>query len=62
MPGDLIAIEEPFFKAIEEAAVYMRCTNCLKSNKMSLLPTDVSTAGMQDLFSNNLITIKYFFT
>lgn len=48
MPGDIIAIEEPFFKAVDEAAVYMRCTNCLKSNKMSLLPTDVSNAGMRD--------------
>jgi tetratricopeptide (TPR) repeat protein len=39
-PGDIIAIEEPIFKAIDEGARYERCSNCLKSNLMSFIPCD----------------------
>jgi hypothetical protein len=37
-PGDVIIIEEPSFKAIDENAHYSRCANCLKSNRLNLLP------------------------
>lgn len=41
-PGDVVAIEEPFFKFVDLHAMsfyrYQRCFNCLKSNKLSLLP------------------------
>lgn len=36
--GDVIAIEEPFYKFIDKEFCYNRCTNCLKSNDLSLLP------------------------
>jgi SET and MYND domain-containing protein 4 len=39
-PGDIIAIEEPIFKAIIQEARYERCSNCLKSNLLSLIPCD----------------------
>lgn len=37
-PGDVIAIEEPFFKSIDKESVQSRCSNCLKTNKLSLIP------------------------
>lgn len=37
-PGDVIAVEEPFFKFIDTEACYSRCKHCLKSNDLSLLP------------------------
>lgn len=37
-PGDIIAIEEPFYKSIDKEFVYSRCSNCLKSNQLSLIP------------------------
>lgn len=37
-PGDVIAVEEPFFKFIDTEACYSRCKNCLKSNDLSLIP------------------------
>lgn len=36
--GDVIAIEEPFYKFIDKEFCYSRCTNCLKSNDLSLTP------------------------
>lgn len=40
--GDVIAIEEPFFKFMKDEAKFKRCANCLKSNKMNLLPSSGS--------------------
>lgn len=37
-PGDVIAVEEPCFKSIDENAHYSRCANCLKSKFLNLLP------------------------
>lgn len=37
-PGDIIAIEEPFFKYIDKKAYLVRCANCLKANDLSLIP------------------------
>lgn len=36
--GDIIAIEEPLFRMINRESRYMRCANCMKSNKMNLIP------------------------
>jgi SET and MYND domain-containing protein 4 len=36
--GDIIAIEEPFFKIIRESARYKRCCYCLKSENFDLIP------------------------
>lgn len=43
--GDIIAIEEPFFKIVESSASHLRCANCLKSNKMNLLPSSLSSSS-----------------
>jgi hypothetical protein len=40
-PGDVIAVEEPIFKEIKISGRYVRCSNCLKSNMLSLIPCDV---------------------
>ena len=45
--GDIIAIEEPFFKIVDASAFHLRCSNCLKSNKMNLLPTDLNTSSSE---------------
>lgn len=37
-PGDVIAIEEPFYKSIDQEFFHSRCANCLKSNQLSLVP------------------------
>jgi hypothetical protein len=52
-PGDVIAIEEPFFKFLLPEARHLRCANCLKSNKMNLTPSN--------LCSSSKITSKVFF-
>lgn len=36
--GDVVIIEEPFFKMPNKDVRYKRCANCMKSNLMSLLP------------------------
>lgn len=36
--GDIIAIEEPLFRMINRESRYMRCANCMKTNKMNLIP------------------------
>ncbi|KAG5677365.1 hypothetical protein PVAND_007129 [Polypedilum vanderplanki] len=36
--GEVIAIEEPLFKMPNKDVRYKRCSNCLKSNQMNLLP------------------------
>ena len=38
-PGDIVAMEETPFKALNNEGTYIRCANCFKSNKMSLIPS-----------------------
>lgn len=38
-PGDIVALEETPFKALNRKGTYIRCANCFKSNKMSLIPS-----------------------
>lgn len=53
-PGEVIAIEEPFFKFVDLQTrhfyKYQRCFNCLKSNQLSLLPGPHSGKGNKKLF------------
>lgn len=44
-PGDVIAIEEPFYKFINQDFSYRRCANCLKSNMLSLMPCLSCSSG-----------------
>lgn len=44
-PGDVIAIEEPFFKIVENSANHLRCANCLRSNKMNLIPSSLTSSS-----------------
>ena len=43
--GDFIAIEEPFCKIRAEDFNYSRCSNCLKSNNLNLIPCTGCTSG-----------------
>lgn len=42
-PGDVIAIEEPFYKCISKDFSHRRCAHCLKSNMLSLTPCESCT-------------------
>lgn len=53
-PGDIIAIEEPFFKIVDKSAYHLRCSNCLKSNKMNHTPSALSSS------SKSPLTLFYF--
>lgn len=44
-PGDIIAIEEPFFRIVETSASHLRCANCLRSNKMNLVPSILASSS-----------------
>lgn len=44
-PGEILAIEEPFFKIVDSSASHTRCANCLRSNEMKLLPSDLSSSS-----------------
>lgn len=43
--GDVIAIEEPFYKFIDHEVCHSRCANCLKSNNLNLIPCATCTKG-----------------
>jgi hypothetical protein len=36
--GDVVMIEEPFFKMLSSEARYYRCSNCFRSNFMNIFP------------------------
>lgn len=36
--GDIVAIEEPLFHIINPMSYFERCFNCLKTNKLNLIP------------------------
>lgn len=44
--GDVIAIEKPFSKCIQNKSEYSRCANCLKPNYLHLLPCGHCTRAM----------------
>lgn len=43
--GDVIAIEEPFYKFIDKECCFTRCANCLSSNDLSLIPCGSCTTS-----------------
>lgn len=51
-PGDVIAIEEPFYKFIDKEQRYSRCSNCLKSNDLSLIPCTQCTSSERIIIMN----------
>ena len=51
-PGDIIAIEEPFLKFIEQVeSRYERCINCLDMNKHNLIPSESCTISKSSFLS-----------
>lgn len=51
-PGDVIAIEEPFYKFIDKEQRYSRCSNCLKANDLSLIPcTQCPTSKLRSIMN-----------
>lgn len=43
--GDIVAVEEPFITFIDDNVTKIRCSNCLKSNLLSLLPCNSCAKG-----------------
>jgi SET domain len=62
-PGDVIAVEEPFFK-LDSKFGPLRCGNCLKSNKLSLIPSKLACQGSYEVFIIKQVSkeITYHFT
>lgn len=50
MPGDIIAIEEPLFKFVDPSAHHLRCSNCLRSNKLRLMASELCSSSESELF------------
>jgi SET and MYND domain-containing protein 4 len=44
-PGDMVIIEEPFYKVIGSTETQKRCSICLKQNSMNLLPCTSCSTG-----------------
>lgn len=38
--GEIVAVEEPFYKVLDVSQRHLRCAVCLKQNMLSLLPCD----------------------
>lgn len=45
-PGEILIIETPFEKVLNNDCVYQRCTNCLKRNMLNLIPCPNCTKAM----------------
>lgn len=45
-PGDIIIIEKPFSKCLQNGSEYSRCATCLESNYLNLLPCNHCTRAM----------------
>ena len=59
--GDVIAIEEPFYKFVDKDVYHSRCANCLKSNKLNLIPCDdCDTSKTEDFKRIKLINQNFF--
>lgn len=50
-PGDIVVMEETPFKGLEKVGAYVRCANCFKSNKMSLIPMAKCASGKDRVLS-----------
>lgn len=44
-PGDIVIVEEPFYKVISPLEVNLRCSICLKQNSQNLLPCSTCPTG-----------------
>lgn len=62
--GDIVAIEEPFFRMVNKDSRYSRCAGCMKSNLGSLIPCPgkCTTCKLQLNFMNRdqLLTFHSF--
>ena len=56
--GDFIAIEEPFCKIGKADFSYSRCSNCLTSNNLNLIPCTGCTSGKSNILH---ISIEFYF-
>jgi len=45
LPGDIVIMEEPFYKIISPSEKNARCAVCLKQNLLNLIPCEKCSAG-----------------
>lgn len=54
-PGDIVVVEEPFYKVTDMKIRHTRCSVCLKQNLLDLLPCSKCSTGKFRDFSENAI-------
>lgn len=45
-PGDIVVLEEPFYKVLDPEQRHVRCAVCLKQNMLSLFPCSSCSKGL----------------
>lgn len=65
LPGDILIVEEPFYKVLSPLEVNRRCSICFSQNSLNLLPCVTCSTGSFHFYLNfslgcNLITLKLF--
>lgn len=57
-PGDIVVVEEPFYKILDPQCRHSRCSVCLKQNLLDLLPCNKCSHG--ELFGSMCAPTKSF--
>lgn len=55
--GDILAIEEPFCRVLQERFIYQRCSGCFEDNFMDLIPCEKCGKGKKIIFQMFLIKL-----
>lgn len=50
LPGDILIIEEPFYKVLSPLEIHRRCSICFKQNSLNLLPCATCSTGITSNF------------
>lgn len=56
--GDIVIVEEPFYKVLDKKMRHARCAICLRQNMLNLFPCSICSDG-EFCFSNNSIYFLY---
>lgn len=56
-PGDIVIMEEPFYKIISPSEKNSRCAVCLKQNLLNLIPCEKCSTGKEYKIFHHQITV-----
>lgn len=51
-PGDILIVEEPFYKVLSPLEIHRRCSICFSQNSMNLLPCETCSTGSFHFYLN----------